>query len=115
MARVYERVYLGDGIRPLGEASLNVASAAVLYGLSVYTVFPVHTNNDGKLVAFRLKEHFERLINSARIIGLDTFEKSWDYERFLAAVKEVIAINEVQDKAFVRVTVHAAELVPGTR
>ncbi len=115
MARVYEQVYLGDGIRPLGEASLNVASAAVLYGLSVYTVFPVHTNNDGKLVAFRLKEHFERLINSARIIGLDTFEKSWDYERFLAAVKEVIAINEVQDKAFVRVTVHADELVPGTR
>lgn len=115
MARVYEQVYLGDGIRPLGEASLNVASAAVLYGLSVYTVFPVHTNNDGKLVAFRLKEHFERLINSARIIGLDTFEKLWDYEQFLAAVKEVIAINEVQDKAFVRVTVHADELVPGTR
>ena len=90
MARVYEQVYLDDGMRPLEEASLNVASSAVLYGLSVYTVFPVHTNDDGKLVAFRLKEHFERLINSARIIGLDTFEKTWDEARFLVAVKELL-------------------------
>jgi branched-chain amino acid aminotransferase len=115
MAYLYEQAYFGDGIRPLHEANLSIAGSAVLYGLSVYTVFPVHTNDDGKLIAFRLKEHFERLINSARIIGIDTFEQDWDEKRFLEAVRQVITANKVQDKAFVRVTVHVDELVPGTR
>jgi branched-chain amino acid aminotransferase len=115
MAYVYEHTWFGDGIRPLNDAKLSVAGSAVLYGLSVYTVFPVHTNNDGKLVAFRLKEHFTRLINSSRIIGIDTFEQNWNEEKFVDAVKELIRANQVKDKAFVRVTVHVDELVPGTR
>lgn len=115
MAYIYEQAYFDNGIRPLKEANLSVAGSAVLYGLSVYTVFPVHTNEKGELVAFRLKDHFERLLNSARIIGIDTFEQDWDESRFLKAVKEVIDANNVQDKAFVRATVHVDELVPGTR
>lgn len=115
MAYIYKKAYFGNGICSLDQASLSVASASVLYGLSVYTVFPVHTNDEGKLVAFRVKEHFERLINSARIIGIDTFEKDWDEKRFLNAINEVVKVNTVKDKAFVRATVHVDELVPGTR
>jgi branched-chain amino acid aminotransferase len=115
MTHVYPHVYFGNSLRPLDEAKLSVAGSAILYGLSVYTVFPIHTNDDGELVAFRLHEHFERLINSARIIGIDTFEQEWDEDRFLAAVKETVKANEVTDKAFARVTVHVDELVPGTR
>jgi branched-chain amino acid aminotransferase len=115
MAQLYPHSFFGDSIRPLDEAKLSIASSAVLYGLSVYTVFPVHTNHQGQLVAFRLDEHFERLINSARIIGIDTFESEWNLKRFRDAVKAVIAANHVADKAFVRATVHVDELVPGTR
>lgn len=115
MAYIYEQTYFDNGVRPLHEANLSVAGSAVLYGLSVYTVFPVHPNSEGTLVAFRIKEHFERLINSARIIGIDTFEQNWDEQRFLRAVKEVVEANKLHDKAFVRATVHVDELVPGTR
>lgn len=115
MAYIYKQTYFDDGIRPLEEANLSIAGSAVLYGLSVYTVFPVHTNDAGKLVAFCLDEHFERLINSARIIGIDTFERDWGKERFLEAIKELIKANKVHDKAFVRATVHVDELVPGTK
>lgn len=115
MAYVYDKAYFSDGIRGIDDAKLSIAGSAVLYGLSVYTVFPVHLNDHGKLVAFRLKEHFERLVNSARIIGIDTFEDDWDYDRFLVAVKEVSAANNVKDKAFVRATVHVDEILPGTR
>jgi branched-chain amino acid aminotransferase len=115
MAYVYEQAYFGNAIKPLDEAKLSIAGSAVLYGLSVYTVFSVHTNDDGKLVAFRLSDHFERLINSARIIGIDTFEKEWNETKFLQAVKELIVANKVKDKAFVRATVHVDEIVPGTR
>jgi branched-chain amino acid aminotransferase len=115
MAYVYEQAFFGDKLLPLDDAKLSIAGSAVLYGLSVYTVFPLHMNDAGKLVAFRLKEHFERLINSARIIGIDTFEQEWDESRFLDAVRELVTANNVKDKAFVRATVHVDELVPGTR
>ncbi len=115
MAKIYDKVWLGDGIVPLGQANLSVASSAVLYGLSVYTVFPVSKNDKGKLVAFRLHDHFKRLLDSAKIIGIDHFEQEWGFERFLAAVKQVVAENSPEENVFARVTVHVDELVPGTK
>ncbi len=114
MARIYEKAFLGDKIVPVSEANLSVASSAILYGLSVYTVFPIIPLVDGA-AAFRLKDHFERLLNSAKIIGIDTFEKDWNFESFVEAVKELAKANEINDKVFVRATVHVSELVPGTK
>lgn len=99
---------------PIANAQLNVASSAVLYGLSVYTVFPVCLTPKG-LAAFRLQEHFKRLLDSARIIGIDTFGKEWEYARFEGVVRELVAANEVKIDVFVRATVHVDALVPGTR
>jgi branched-chain amino acid aminotransferase len=96
-------------------ASLGITSAAVLYGLSVYTVLPVTVSGDGSLVAFRVPDHYRRLVNSARIIGIDTWEPAWDEERFTAAVCEVVRVNEVREDVFVRATVHVDAEVPGTR
>lgn len=115
MAKVYERVFYGDKTVPFNEANLSVASSAVLYGLSVYTVFPVCKRDDGALVAFRLRDHFKRLQDSAAIIGIDGFSKEWDYDRFETVVRELIKENAVADEVFVRATVHVDEIVPGTR
>lgn len=115
MVKVYDKAYFNGGIVPLAEAKLSVASSAVLYGLSVYTVFPVSVSEAGDLVAFRLADHFKRLLDSAHIIGIDTFARDWTYEKFVTAVKELIAANTLAEDAFVRATVHVDELVPGTR
>lgn len=114
MARIYEKAFFGDKIIPVSDANLSVASSAVLYGLSVYTVFPIVPFNGG-VAAFRLKEHYERLINSAKIIGIDTFEKNWSFESFVKAVKELASANKITEGVFVRATVHVSELVPGTK
>lgn len=114
MAKLYIKAYFKDKIIPTETANLNIASAAVLYGLSVYTVFPVVMTSDGA-AAFRLPDHYRRLINSARIIGIDTFEPKWTYEKFLKVVTELIAANNLTENVFVRATIHVDELVPGTR
>jgi len=114
MARIYDKVFFGKEIVPIGEAHLSVASSAVLYGLSVYTVLPVCVTPNG-LAAFRLKEHFRRLLDSTSIIGIDTFEKEWTEDTFTDAVRQTIAANAVTEDVFVRVTVHVNALVPGTR
>lgn len=114
MARVFPAAYCKDRVVPIAEAHLSVGSAAVLYGLSVYTVFPVNVVPSGR-AAFRLPEHYRRLINSARIIGIDTFEAEWGYDKFVAAVQEVVSANALTEDVFVRATVHVDALVPGTR
>ncbi|MEJ0053570.1 MAG: aminotransferase class IV [bacterium] len=114
MARIYDKAYFGSKVVPIDDAALNITTSAVLYGLSVYTVFPVCVTQDG-LAAFRLSDHFKRLIESARIVGIDTFEQEWTYEKFLVAVKETTAANSIRQDAFVRASVHVSERVPGTR
>lgn len=114
MANLHNHVFMGEKIVPLDQANLSVASSAVLYGLSVYTVFPVSINKKGKLVAFRLDDHFKRLQDSARIIGID-FGDDWTLARFTKVVKELVAVNNPKTNIFARATIHVDELVPGTK
>lgn len=114
MAKLYDQAYFKDKIIPITDAKLSIASSAVLYGLSVYTVFPVSITKAGAM-AFRLPDHYRRLVNSARIIGIDTFEPNWTYEKFLKIVEEVVKANKLTENVFVRATIHVDELVPGTR
>ena len=113
MAKLYEQAWLGDGLVPLGEANLSVASSAVLYGLSVYTVFPIVPTEQG-FAAFRIGDHFKRLTDSAKIIGIDT-PTEWTFESFTKVVTAVTSANEPKEKVFARATIHVQELVPGTR
>jgi branched-chain amino acid aminotransferase len=115
MAKMYEQVFFGEGLVSSEEAKLSIASSAVLYGLSVYTVFPITINSKGDKVAFRLKDHYQRLINSARIIGIDTFESVWTYEKFKTAVTKLVKANSLENDSYVRATVHVDAEIAGTR
>lgn len=115
MQVVYPKVYFGDRLVNRDSAKLDVASSAVLYGLSIYTVFPVSIRKPGVQVAFRLKEHFERLQDSSKIIGIDGFSDGWSFERFSTVVSALIRANRVKKDVFVRASLHVDEILPGTR
>jgi branched-chain amino acid aminotransferase len=101
---------------PFNEANLSIASSPVLYGLSVYTVFNAIWNEDKKeLNVFRLKDHYKRLCNSARIMDFESFEDKYSYEEFEKIMKELLHKNKVQENALVRVTLFIDELVAGTK
>lgn len=114
MAKMYEHVYMGNQLIASDQAALNIASSAVLYGLSVYTVFNVDYHNK-KYHAFRLNDHFKRLVDSCRIIGITTFESEWNLERFTKATQQVIHANNPQCSVFMRASVHVDERIPGTK
>ena len=109
-----KKVFYGDKFIPFGQANLSIASSAVLYGLSVYTVFPINKTTKG-LAAFRLNEHFSRLVDSAHIIGMDSFAGQWTYNKFLNKVKELASVNGVDEDVFVRASVHIDAILPGTK
>lgn len=115
MAKMYNRVFFDTTCVDASEARLSIASSAVLYGLSVYTVFPVSVSSDGRLLGFRLHDHFLRLLDSAKIIGIDTFDTNWSFEGFEQAVRELMKQNEVSKDVYVRATVHVDAEIAGTR
>jgi branched-chain amino acid aminotransferase len=114
VAHIYPQIYFDGTLVAESEATLHIASSAVLYGLSVYTVFHVAVN-DGHYDVFRLKGHYKRLIDSCRIIGMDTYSQEWSYELFEAAMKELLHANAPTTNVFVRASFHVNEKLPGTR
>ncbi|MDI9893471.1 aminotransferase class IV [Rhodococcus sp. IEGM 1381] len=114
MALPHSKVYFGDRLVDAQDATLGVATSAVLYGLSVYTVFPVQVDGDRR-TAFRLLDHYQRLVESCKIIGIDTFASQWTFERFVQATRDVVAANDPTTEVYVRATVHVDESIPGTR
>jgi branched-chain amino acid aminotransferase len=113
MATIYESAYFDRKISSFKDAKLSIASSAVLYGLSIYTVFHVSTDK-GTYRAFRLQQHYDRLRGSAKIIGLE-WPHDLTYESFQKIVSELVRANMPQESVFVRATIHADALLPGTR
>lgn len=114
MAKLGNFTLFNGKIIPTSEAQVSVASSAVLYGLSVYSVFFAKYTPKGML-CFRIPEHLTRLKQSARMIGLNGAEKYVIEEEFDEQIKKLIKANEPKSDQFFRLTVHASELVPGVR
>lgn len=114
------QAFLRDGFVPFRDANVSIASSPVLYGLSIYTVFSVNWNaTTKKLYIFRLRDHYDRLVNSAKIMDFHNFAAAWSYEKFEATMLELIhrnsAPNPIQEDVLVRATVFVDELIAGTK
>lgn len=108
--------FFRDKFIPFSDSNLSIASSPVLYGLSIYTVFSVNYNEKNKkLYAFRLGDHYNRLIASSKIMDFHSFIKDWSYERFEEMVLKLIETNNIKEDALVRVSVFIDEIVAGTK
>jgi len=109
-------VFFRDEFVPFDQANLSIASSSVLYGLSIYTVFGVSWNNEhGKLYIFRLKDHYDRLVQSAKIMDFHSFANQWPYAKFEQTILELLRRNNIQESILIRATVFIDELIAGTK
>lgn len=109
-------VFFRDKFIPFSDANLSIASSPVLYGLSIYTVFSINLNpKNKKLYIFRLKDHYNRLISSSKIMDFHSFIKDWDFKKFKEMVDKLIEKNKIKEDSLVRVSVFIDELVAGTK
>jgi branched-chain amino acid aminotransferase len=110
------QVFMRDALIPFKDANVSIASSPVLYGLSIYTVFSVNWNADEqKLSLFRLKDHYARLVNSAKIMDFHGFAPAWPYEKFEATMLDLVRANKVSEDVLVRVTIFVDALIAGTK
>ncbi len=113
------QAFFRDSFVPFAAANVSIASSPVLYGLSVYTVFSINWNDtEKKHYAFRLKDHYRRLVNSAAIMDFNNFAPAWPYEKFEATMRELLKRNAAAiagESVLVRATIFVDALIAGTK
>ncbi len=109
-------VFFRDSFVPFNQANLSIASSPVLYGLCVYTVCNVTWDSTKKqLYLFRPQDHYQRLVNSAKIMDFHSFAADWPYERFVQTLTELVTRNKIKQDSLVRSSIFIDELAAGTR
>jgi branched-chain amino acid aminotransferase len=83
-------VWIDDSLRPASEGVVPFLSAGMQYGFSVFEGIRCYLTSTGPAV-FRIGEHVERLLDSARIIGFRELPVTADQVRL--AIHQTIAAN----------------------
>ncbi|MCR4615076.1 MAG: branched-chain amino acid transaminase [Clostridiales bacterium] len=86
----------------VNDAKLNVLSPTAQFGLNVFEGIPCYWNDEEKqLYAFRLEDHYRRLLRSARLIQI---ECPYTPEDMKKALIDVVRANEYRENISVRQT-----------
>lgn len=93
----YEKVWHNGKFIKWDDATLHVASHVVHYGSAVFEGIRCYETKQGPAI-FRLKEHADRLVDSAKIYRMDL---SYSSEQLQQAMIELIRVNEAH-QAYLR-------------
>lgn len=86
----------------VNDAKVNVLAPTSQFGLNVFEGIPCYWNDEQKqLYAFRLSDHYDRLLRSAKLIQLDCNYTKADFQK---ALVETVRANEYDENLSVRQT-----------
>jgi branched-chain amino acid aminotransferase len=86
----------------VNDAKINVLAPTSQFGLNVFEGIPCYWNYDEKvLYAFRLDDHYKRLIRSARLLQIDC---PYSIDMMKKALIDVVKANEYNEDLSVRQT-----------
>jgi len=95
-------IWFKGKIMNVNDAKVNVLTPTSQFGLNVFEGIPCYWNEDQKqLFAFRLNDHYNRLLRSARLIEIDT---TYSKEDMKTSLVEVIKANKYTENLSVRQT-----------
>jgi branched-chain amino acid aminotransferase len=88
----YENVWHNGKFIPWKDATIHVASHVVSYASCLFEGIRCYETPQGPAI-FRLKEHTDRLVNSAKIYRM---ELAYTREQLAAAMVELVRVNKAQ-------------------
>ena len=96
------RIWFKGEILNVNDAKINVLAPTSQFGLNVFEGIPCYWNDEEKqLYAFRLEEHYDRLVRSAKLIQIDN---PYSKEEMKKALVDVVKANEYDENLSVRQT-----------
>ena len=84
---------------PWREATTHVLTHTLHYGMGVFEGVRAYGQPDGSVAIFRLKDHTQRLLNSAKIFLMDI---PWTAEQLSDAQREVVRSNKLSGGCYIR-------------
>lgn len=108
-----EYVYLNGDYVDVAKASIPVRTHAFLYGTAVFEGIRAYWNEEEKqLYAFRVPEHYERLVRSAKIMHMDPLHT---VDEYCEITKSLLKKNNYKEDAYMRPTLYksAQKVGPG--
>jgi len=105
--------YFKKQIVPLEEAKIGVMTHAFNYGTAVFEGIRGNWNAaDGQLYLFRLKEHFDRLRKSCRIMRI---EFPYENEELYSIATKIVEMSGYQEDVYLRPLAYKSSEVLGVR
>lgn len=93
--------YKGE-ILNVNDAKINILAPTAQFGLNVFEGIPCYWNSDdNQLYAFRLGDHYDRLLNSAKLLQINC---PYSKDELKQAFVDVIKANEYDENISVRQT-----------
>ena len=97
------RIWFKGEIVNVNEAKINILAPTSQFGLNVFEGIPCYWNEEEKqLYAFRLDDHYNRLLRSIKLLQIDC---RYTKEDFKKAFIDVIRANEYDENLSVRQTI----------
>lgn len=104
MVEKQEKIWLDGKFVKWDEANVHVLTHTLHYGLGVFEGIRAYQLEDGSSAIFRHREHMERLMNSAHIMGI---EMPYSADELMSATKELLQVNGLKH-AYIRPLVFIA-------
>ena len=99
-----EYIFINGKFTEAEKAVIPVRTHAFLYGTSVFEgIRAYHNTEDNQMYIFRPKEHFERLIQSAKIMLM---KSPYSIEEYIKQVKELLKKNRYEKDVYIRPTLY---------
>lgn len=93
MVQKVEKIWLDGKMIPWDEANVHVLTHTLHYGLGVFEGIRCYEGEDGRSAIFRLKDHIDRLYDSAHILLMKI---PFDKAVVLEACKEIFRVNKLK-------------------
>lgn len=90
--------FFRNEVVPFQDATISIASHSLQYGTSCFGGIRGYFHV-GKVKVFRLQDHYERLINASKILGMN-IQMSW--ESFQDVIERMIKANAPQSDFYIR-------------
>jgi len=109
MVEKVEKIWMDGRFVPWEDANIHILTHSLHYGLAVFEGIRCYLCHDGKSAVFRLREHIDRLFDSAQIGDIKIpFSK----KHIIEACKETLRVNKLKE-GYIRPIVFIGEGVMG--
>lgn len=106
-----EYVFLDGEYIESDKATIPVRTHAFLYGTGVFEGIRAYYNKDeDQMYAFRMKEHYERMLRSAKVMWM---ESPYTVEEYCQITKDLLKKNGYRQNAYIRPTLYKSSIKVG--